>query len=181
MLVRFSSGSLKDGRRYEYVIRFVLGGAATVLTGLIAKAFGPAIGGLFLALPAIFCASVTLIEAHEKRRKRKAGLAGERRGREAAALDSSGAALGGLGMLAFAAAFYGLVLHSVVLAFTTATAIWLAVSVMAWWMWRKLRVSAVAGKRTDSPEANVRGASPREEAGSLVRDRRPPLVSSPRR
>jgi len=181
MLIRLSPGAVKDGRWYEYVIRFVLGGVATVLTGLIAKAFGPAIGGLFLALPAIFCASVTLIEAHEKRRKRKAGLAGERRGREAAALDSAGAALGGVGLLAFAAAFYGLVLHSVAVAFTAATAIWLAVSVMAWWTRRKLRVPAMARTRTGSSETEVRGALARREADGLVRDRRPPLISSPRR
>jgi hypothetical protein len=30
--------------------------------GLVADIFGPATGGLFLAFPAIFCASVTLIE-----------------------------------------------------------------------------------------------------------------------
>ena len=39
---------------------------------------------------------------HEIRRKREAGLAGERRGQEAAALDAAGAALGAIGMLAFA-------------------------------------------------------------------------------
>src|SRR5262249_7072198 len=40
------------------------------------------------------CASATLIEKHEIRRKRKAGLAGVRRGQQAAALDAAGAALG---------------------------------------------------------------------------------------
>ena len=59
MLVRFSISSLKDSRWYEYVIRFALGGIATVLTGLISSRFGPAVGGLFLALPAVFCASAT--------------------------------------------------------------------------------------------------------------------------
>ena len=33
--IRFSPSSLKEGRWYEYVVRFALGGAATVLTGLI--------------------------------------------------------------------------------------------------------------------------------------------------
>ena len=45
------------------------------------------------ALPAIFCASATLIEKHEIRRKREAGLDGRRRAEEAAALDAAGAAL----------------------------------------------------------------------------------------
>jgi hypothetical protein len=61
------------------VVRFVLGGAATVFTGPRQQPLRASIGGLFLALPAIFCASATLIESHEIRRKREAGLVGERR------------------------------------------------------------------------------------------------------
>ena len=63
----------------------------------------------FWLLPAIFCASATLIEKHEIRRKREAGLDGERRGQGAAALDAAGAALGAIGMLAFAVVFWLLV------------------------------------------------------------------------
>ncbi|HEU0148134.1 MAG TPA: DUF3147 family protein, partial [Bradyrhizobium sp.] len=55
--VGFSKSSLREGRWYEYLIRFALGGAATVLTGVISSHYGAVIGGLFLALPAIFCAS----------------------------------------------------------------------------------------------------------------------------
>ena len=179
MLIRVSLSSLKDGKWHEYVIRFALGGAATVLTGLIARGFGPEIGGLFLALPAIFCASVTLIEAHEIKRKRKKGLAGERRGREAAGLDTAGAALGSIGMLAFAATFYLLVLHSVAIAFMVATASWLVVAVAAWWVRRKLRIAATARNNIGSPD--VRERSSGGKAGGVARDRRPPLVSSPRR
>src|SRR5205085_5464096 len=84
--IRFSPSSLKEGRWYEYLIRFALGGAATVFTGLVSSRYGAFIGGLFLALPAIFSASATLIENHEIRRKREAGLAGERRGQMAAAV-----------------------------------------------------------------------------------------------
>ena len=100
--IRFSPSSLKEGRWYEYLIRFALGGAATVFTGLVSSRYGAFIGGLFLALPAIFCASATLIEKHEIRRKREAGLSGERRGQMGAAVDSAGAVLGAIGMLAFA-------------------------------------------------------------------------------
>ena len=96
--IRFSPSSLKEGRWYEYLIRFALGGAATVFTGLVSSRYGAFIGGLFLALPAIFCATATLIENHEIRRKREAGLAGERRGQMAAAVDSAGAGLGAIGM-----------------------------------------------------------------------------------
>jgi hypothetical protein len=61
--IRISSSSLREGRWYEYVIRFALGGAATVFTGIISSRYGASVGGLFLALPAIFCASATLIES----------------------------------------------------------------------------------------------------------------------
>jgi hypothetical protein len=137
--VRFSPSSLKEGRWYEYLIRFTLGGAATVLTGLISSRYGASIGGLFLALPVIFCASATLIEKHETRRKREAGLIGERRGQEAAAVDSAGAALGAVGMLAFAVVFSLMVESSVVGAFIGASFTWLVVSVAAWYVRRKLR------------------------------------------
>ena len=47
----------------------VLGGVMTVVAGLIAARFGPVIGGLFLAFPAIFPATATLIEKHVLERK----------------------------------------------------------------------------------------------------------------
>jgi len=141
VIVKFSSSSLKDGRWYEYVVRFVLGGAATVFTGLIASGFGPAVGGLFLALPAIFCASATLIEQHEERRKRHAGLAGRRRGQQAAGLDAVGAALGSIGMLGFALVFAVMVQRSAPAAFALALLAWCAISVTAWWIWEQVRAS----------------------------------------
>jgi hypothetical protein len=137
--IRFSPSSLKEGRWYEYLIRFALGGAATVFTGLVSSRYGAFIGGLFLALPAIFCATATLIEKHEIRRKREAGLAGERRGQLAAALDSAGAGLGALGMLAFAVVFSLTAETSIPAAFTSASFAWLAVSVAAWYVRRKAR------------------------------------------
>jgi hypothetical protein len=142
--IRFSPSSLREGRWYEYIIRFAMGGAATVFTGLISSRFGAAVGGLFLALPAIFCASATLIEKHEIRRKREAGLAGERRGQQAAALDATGTALGAVGMPGFAIAFWLLVESSIVAAFVGASLAWLVVSVAAWFVRRKMRIVARA-------------------------------------
>jgi hypothetical protein len=139
--IGFSPSSLREGRWYEYLIRFALGGVATVFTGFISSHYGAAVGGLFLALPAIFCASATLIEKHEIRRKREAGLSGERRGREAAALDAAGAALGALGMLAFSILFSVLVEESVVEAFAGASLAWIVVSVTAWFVRRKIRIA----------------------------------------
>jgi hypothetical protein len=137
--IRFSPSSLKEGRWYEYVVRFALGGGATVFTGLLSSRYGATVGGLFLALPAIFCASATLIEKHEIRRKREAGLAGERRGKEAAALDAAGAALGALGLLAFAMVFSLIVESSIPAAFVGGSLAWLIVSMSAWYVRRKFR------------------------------------------
>jgi hypothetical protein len=138
--IRFSPSSLKEGRWYEYVIRFGLGGAVTVFTGLVSSHYGAFVGGAFLALPAIFCASATLIEKHEIRRKREAGLAGKRRGQMAAAVDAAGAALGALGMLAFAIAFSILITRdSILTAFLGASFAWLTIAVVAWYARRKMR------------------------------------------
>lgn len=148
MLVKLSTSALRQTRWYEYGVRFLLGGLATVFAGVMSARFGVAIGGLFLALPAIFCASATLIESHERRTKEKAGLSGRRRGQQAAALDAAGAGLGSLGLAAFAATFYALVAASVIRAFAAAILAWAAVSVSAWWLRRKLRITAHV-KRTE--------------------------------
>ena len=74
--IRFSPSSLRQGRWYEYVVRFALGGATTAFTGLISSRYGAAVGGLFLALPAIFCASATLRFAGSSKRGSPANGAG---------------------------------------------------------------------------------------------------------
>src|SRR3981081_1413687 len=102
MTIRIKLRSLAQTQWHEYLTRFLLGGAITVATGLIAKHWGPVIGGLFLAFPAIFPAGATLIEQHEGKRKREIGRDGRKRGRLAAALDALGAALGAIGLAAFA-------------------------------------------------------------------------------
>jgi hypothetical protein len=85
---------------HEYAVRFLVGGLITAAAGIIAKKFGPTVGGLFLAFPAIFPAGATLIEKHEKQRKENEGLQGTERGREAARV--AGSAIGSLGLFAFA-------------------------------------------------------------------------------
>jgi len=148
VIVKLSLSTLKDTRWYEYLIRFVLGGAVTAFTGVVSSLFGASVGGLFLALPAIFCASATLIASHEKRRKREVGASGRRRGQQAAALDAAGAALGSLGMLAFALTFRLLVERKETVAFIAALVAWTVISVAAWWIWRRIRAfRRVAGPR----------------------------------
>lgn len=157
MLVKLSPSSLKQTRWYEYGIRFLLGGLATVLAGIAGARFGVSIGGLFLALPAIFCASATLIESHERRRKEKSGLSGRRRGQQAAALDAAGAVLGSIGLAAFAAGFHVMVSASIAGAFAAAMIAWTVVSVSAWWLRRKVRLVW----HDPQPEGRPRSASNR--------------------
>jgi hypothetical protein len=132
MLVRFKWSAVKQSSWHEIVLRFALGGFATVVAGLVAKYYGPAIGGLFLAFPAIFCASATLIEKHERDRKRQAGLEGYRRGTDAAALDAAGAGLGSVGLAAFGFVVWFRAPSGSVVSLALASAAWLMTSVLLW-------------------------------------------------
>ena len=118
---------------HEYAVRFLFGGAITVIAGLLAKQFGPAFGGLFLAFPAIFPASATLVEKHEKEKKQRAGILHTDRGRQAAAVDAAGAAMGSLGLAIFGFTIWKLlpVWHSWA-AFLCGATGWLATSIALW-------------------------------------------------
>jgi hypothetical protein len=100
--IKVDSAALKSTKWHEFVFRFFMGGAITALAGLAAKRFGPEIGGLFLAFPAIIPATATLIKKREQQKKERAGHEGAERGRAAAAVDVAGAAMGGLGLVTFA-------------------------------------------------------------------------------
>ncbi len=133
MRVKASFSSLKHANLREHVVRFVLGGAVTVAAGLIARQWGPVIGGLFLAFPAIFPAGATLIEQHEVKRKREIGRDGRRRGREAAALDALGASFGAVGLGAFAVVLWRLLPgHSSWAALALAVVAWAVMSGLLW-------------------------------------------------
>src|ERR1700726_428131 len=65
MRIHFDISALRAAKWYEYALRFLFGGAITVITGVLARRCGPVFGGLFLAFPAIFPASATLVEKHD--------------------------------------------------------------------------------------------------------------------
>jgi hypothetical protein len=131
--IQVHADTLKQTRWYECVIRFLLGGAITVVAGLAAKKFGPTVGGLFLAFPAIFPASATLVEKHERERKEQKGLHGSERGRHAAALDAAGAAMGSIGLLMFALLVWQVLPdNSAVLILIAAAVLWFMSSVILW-------------------------------------------------
>ncbi len=160
MIVKLSVSALSESRWYEYLARFVLGGAATAFTGLISSQFGASVGGLFLALPAIFCASATLIQSHEERRKCASGLRGRRRGEQAAALDAAGAALGSIGLMGFAVVVSLLIERNPYTALLTALAAWAVISVAAWWAWRRFRVTLRVRAAASSKNGSRKYAAP---------------------
>jgi hypothetical protein len=157
--IEFDISSLRRIKWSDYAVRFFFGGLVTAAAGVIAKEFGPAVGGLFLAFPAIFPASATLIENNERDRKRRAGKKGARRGRQAAAVDAAGAALGSIALLAFGLiAWRMLPAINAAIVLCSATAGWMAVAGLAWWirkdLWKSRRPDGrrrIIPRRSRSP------------------------------
>ncbi|HXN63899.1 MAG TPA: DUF3147 family protein [Candidatus Acidoferrales bacterium] len=138
MKVEFNFAPLAQIHWYEYATRFILGGAVTVIAGLLAKKFGPAFGGLFLAFPAIFPAGATLLEKHETEKKQKAGITNSVRGPEAAALDARGAAMGGMGLACFALIVWKLLpVWDAATVLALAIVAWLSICLSLWWLNKK--------------------------------------------
>jgi hypothetical protein len=139
MIVQMKFAAIKGIKPHEWAVRFVFGGAVCVIAGLIAKKFGPGLGGLFLAFPAIFPAGASLVETHEKEHKNRAGLDGTQRGRTVAGLDAVGASLGSIGLAGFGlVCWLGLPHWNAVVVLGLATIVWLLVSAVLWWL-RKSR------------------------------------------
>jgi Protein of unknown function (DUF3147) len=133
MMIQAKLESLKGIKPHEWAVRFFFGGVVCVLAGLVAKRFGPGIGGLFLAFPAIFPAGASMVEAHEKKHKARVGLDGTNRGRTVAALDAAGAMLGCIGLAGFAATCWlCLPSLSTPLVFALAILAWAVLAITAW-------------------------------------------------
>lgn len=116
---RASPGKLRRLAAWEYLLRFVAGGVVAMITGLISKRWGPAVGGLFLAFPAILPASLTLVKQHDGRRH----ALEEARGGQVGAIALAGFA----GTATLTAARWPPVVFLPI-----ATAVWLVVAVLAW-------------------------------------------------
>jgi hypothetical protein len=81
-------GEITNRKPADYLVRFAFGAGISLVAGLIGLKFGPLVGGVLLGFPAILPASLTLIEKKE--------------GKEEASIDSLGAVLGAVAMIAFA-------------------------------------------------------------------------------
>ena len=140
MIVKLDLAGLRETRWHEYLIRFLFGGLITAIAGAIGKEWGPVVAGLFLAFPAIFPASATLVEKHERERKQRKGLQGERRGIEAAADDAMGAAIGAIGLIVFAAICWLLIpRYSAVPILAGAMLAWFVVASSIWILRKRFR------------------------------------------
>jgi Protein of unknown function (DUF3147) len=139
---------LRPFRWKDYAMRFVFGGIITVVTGLIAGRYGPGVAGLFLAFPAIFPAGATLIEKQQREKKERAGFDGTSRGRVVAGIDAAGAAMGTLGLIAFAILIWRfLPSHSSQTILTIAGLAWLAISVLVWRIRKAMKKLKAARRR----------------------------------
>jgi uncharacterized protein (DUF983 family) len=146
MRIQVDLSVLGKTKWHEYAIRFVFGGLITAIAGVIAKDYGPVIGGLFLACPAIFPASATLIEKHEEKKKACVGLKGTIRARDAASIDAAGSAIGSVGLVCFGVITWKFLAgHSVWLVLLLATIAWLVVSALLWQL--RKRDQVLLGKR----------------------------------
>jgi len=100
----------------DYLVRFGFGAGISLVAGLIGLKFGPVVGGIFLGFPAILPASLTLIQKKE--------------GRGQASIDSEGAVLGAIAMVAFATALWIWVAHlGVVVTLLVALVAWVVLAV----------------------------------------------------
>jgi hypothetical protein len=135
MRIGINIAKLREGTPTEYLTRFLFGGAVTVIAALIARRYGPVIGGLFLAFPGIFAPGLSMTETHAIERKARAGAIGTLFARAEASVEAAGASAGALGLSAFAIVLWkGLPTHSLTLILPLAGAAWLLVSVLLWWL-----------------------------------------------
>jgi nicotinamide-nucleotide amidase len=118
------TAKLRTVRPIDYLVRFVFGFLISVVAGLVTDVYGPRVGGLFLAFPAILPATVTLVE-------KKEGIA-------QAASDIRGATIGALGLVAFGCLVAAFVQRSPALAISGALVGWALVSGLGYLMIRGL-------------------------------------------
>ena len=116
---------LRDVKPSELLIRFAFGAAIALVAGLVGMRFGPRLGGLFLAFPAVLPASLMLLEKKD--------------GRDKADVDALGAILGSVGMVAFAlVVFAALPRFGGVVAVAAAWVGWIGVSLSLFFAVRAL-------------------------------------------
>ena len=128
----------------DYLIRFAFGALVSAVAASVVLAFGPRLGGMFLAFPAILPATLTLLEKKE--------------GLPQAASDIRGATIGSIGMLGFAILAAALLARNAGLALMVALAGWMIVSFALYFALRL--IATAAGERQYLPEIPTVEAEP---------------------
>jgi hypothetical protein len=141
MLIGINGAKLREGKPSEYLTRFIFGGTLTVIAALIARHYGPILGGLFLAFPGIFAPGLSMTETHAIERKASQGADGTLFARDEASVEAAGASAGALGLAAFALVLWKfLPTHTLTLTLPLAATAWLAVSVLCWWLRKRFHI-----------------------------------------
>jgi hypothetical protein len=139
MLLRLQFKSLKETKPSEYFWRFLFGGTVTVVASLVAHAFGPVVGGLFLAFPGIFPAGISLVEKHKILREAHEGKHGLRSAIGEASVEATGASIGAIGLAAFALVVWrGVPAHGLAPVLCCAFAAWAVLGWLLWWARERL-------------------------------------------
>lgn len=113
---RVQPGEVRKHSLKDYLVRFAFGAAISLAAGLVGLKFGAVAGGVFLGFPAILPASLTLIAKRE--------------GKTQAAIDSEGAILGAVALVAFATFVFVLVeLLGVAATLALSLALWLLIAI----------------------------------------------------
>jgi uncharacterized membrane protein (GlpM family) len=146
------SGALKNAKPGALAIRFLFGGLVTVAAGLLAKQYGPAVGGVALAFPALLPAALTMVNDDE--------------GRARAVEEARGARLGALALAGFAmTATWSLRAGlSPVVTLTLATAAWLVSAVVMWFV---VHHRDTPGRREEAEGVAPGDAGYRRDAGTV--------------
>jgi len=119
MRITLDPAKVRQTTRNEWLVRFAFGGLVTVLAGIIGTAYGPEVGGLFLAFPSISSASLTLIQRQD--------------GKNAAGIDALGAVLGSIGLIGFGAIVWALAARAPGwLTLVLASVVWLLIGCGLW-------------------------------------------------
>ena len=100
--------------------------------------YGPVVGGLFLAFPSIFPASLTLAQSHKKKKEEEKGESekeGKEEGEEAAYQTAIGANLGSFGLILFGLIIWKFSnLMAPWLVLLIALAGWSGAAFLTWWI-----------------------------------------------
>lgn len=120
MIPSLTLDKLKKSHAWEHALRFVFGGSISVAASVIAEHWGPGIGGLFLAFPALLPASLTLLKEHD--------------GRAQAVDDARGARLGALGLCFFAALVRLAASAGAAISLLLGTLAWAFLACLSWYL-----------------------------------------------